>query len=140
MKSKTQVILLLILFCPFYLFGQVDFIASENQQDSLLKSAMLLAAGDSLGIESGDVPNVFTPNGDEINDFFVVDTPDGKVYDFRIFTRTGTQVYSSTSPRVFWDGRNSGGNELPEGIYYYVIKLSETSAPNGLSGFVYIYR
>jgi gliding motility-associated-like protein len=103
-------------------------------------SDMLLAAGDSLGIDASDIPNVFTPNGDELNDYFEVETPAGTVYDFRIFTRTGIQIYYSNSPRIFWDGRNSGGNEVTEGIYYYVIELSENSSEKGLTGFVYLYR
>ena len=113
---------------------------TNNLPDSLLKSSMILAAADSLGILPDNIPNVFTPNGDKINDHFLVETPDGKVYDFKIFTPTGTLIYSSKSPSVLWDGRNSGGMEVPEGIYYYVIELADESSSEGICGFLYLFR
>jgi len=140
MKIKALVILLLICLYPFGLFGQFEFSTADFPQDTMQMSAMALAAGDSLGLDAADIPNVFTPNGDNLNDYFEVETPAGKVYDFRIFTRAGTQIYQSNSPRIFWDGRDAAGHEVSAGIYYYVIELSEDSAPKGLNGFVYIFR
>ena len=63
-------------------------------------------------------PNVFTPNGDMINDYFEVSTQGDYIYSFRVFTRTGTQVYYSRSEQIIWDGRTTGGREVPEGVYY----------------------
>jgi hypothetical protein len=39
------------------------------------------------------LPNVFSPNGDEVNDFFEVTTPGDYIYTFRVFTRNGLLVY-----------------------------------------------
>jgi len=108
--------------------------------DFVPTSSLSMALGDSLGFTAEDVPNVFTPNGDNKNDYFEVETPGDAIYDLIIFTRTGTKVYDSTSPRIFWDGRNSGGNEVSEGIYYYIIKLTGKPSSRGLSGFIYLYR
>ncbi len=90
--------------------------------------------------EELSIPNVFTPNGDELNEVFVVHTSGDFNYQFRVFTRNGILVYSSDSPYIRWDGRILGGNKAPEGVYYYVIQSSETPEETSLSGFVYLYR
>ncbi len=66
------------------------------------------------------VPNVFTPNGDGINDFF----PGGNGYyfvDIRIYNRWGQIVYAGFKIRHGWDGRSSDGEFVPDGTYYYVL-------------------
>lgn len=86
------------------------------------------------------VPNVFSPNGDEINDYFEVTTPGDYAYSFRIFSKAGLQVYSSQSPLIRWDGRTIGGQEASPGVYFYVIRSEETPVPISLSGFFYLFR
>lgn len=86
------------------------------------------------------IPNVFTPNDDQINDYFEVETDGITVYEFDVFTRTGTRVFQSSSPRIFWDGRNNSGQPLKEGVYYYVIEATGDADPFGKAGFIYLYR
>jgi gliding motility-associated-like protein len=86
------------------------------------------------------VPNVFSPNGDQMNDYFEVPTDGVKVYELTLFTRTGTRIYHSRSPRIYWDGRSLEGKELPEGIYYYVIEEVDASDPVTRAGFIHLYR
>ena len=98
-----------------------------------------LASTDSVGTEL-NVPNVFTPNGDNINDYFEVKTDGTTIYEFTVFTRTGARVYYSMSPRIFWDGQSSGGHDLSEGIYYYVIEETGDSEPFEKAGFIHLFR
>jgi gliding motility-associated-like protein len=93
------------------------------------------SAGDVL-----EIPNVFTPNGDGTNDYFEVDTDGTTVYEFTIFTRAGTRIYHSESPRIFWDGSSLDGKELKEGIYYYVIEEQGGTSPFDKAGFIYLFR
>ncbi len=93
------------------------------------------SAGDVL-----EIPNVFTPNGDQVNDYFEVETDGTTVYEFSVFTRTGTRIYHSQSPRIFWDGNSLDGKELKEGIYYYVIEEQGGSSPFDKAGFMYLFR
>ncbi len=99
---------------------------------------------DSAAVDSTSatlvVPNVFTPNGDGIHDYFEVATDGVAVYEFNVFTRTGTRIFRSNSPRIFWDGTNSAGLDLKEGVYYYVIEEEGDSAPYSSAGFVYLFR
>ncbi|WPV01513.1 PKD domain-containing protein [Mucilaginibacter sp. cycad4] len=67
------------------------------------------------------VPNVFTPNGDGINDIWSVkyleSYPNNKV---DVYNRFGEKVYSSIGYSVPWDGKYKG-LYLPPGTYYYII-------------------
>lgn len=67
-------------------------------------------------IES-ELSNVFTPNGDDQNDIFMI--PYSGVTDFHavIFNRWGGKVYEWDIPTEGWDGGNS-----QDGTYYYVMK------------------
>ncbi len=111
--------------------------AGTQSESHLIKAEVkgVDAPGDEL-----EIPNVFTPNGDQMNDYFEVETDGTTVYEFSVFTRTGTRIYYSKSPRIFWDGNSLEGKELKEGIYYYVIDEEGGSDPFGKAGFMYLYR
>ncbi|MBO9151406.1 PKD domain-containing protein [Chitinophaga sp. GCM10012297] len=67
-------------------------------------------------------PNVFSPNGDNINDTWVirelVNYPNCIV---EIFNRYGQRLYRSAGYGTSWDGKYRG-DTLPVGTYYYVIQ------------------
>ncbi|OFY57177.1 MAG: hypothetical protein A2Y87_03315 [Bacteroidetes bacterium RBG_13_46_8] len=89
-----------------------------------------------------EVQNVFTPNGDNVNDFFEVSSHGSVPLAIRIFTRTGTLVYQGEGYTITWDGRTSWGLELSQGIYYFVLDAL-TDDPNQRfhkAGFIYLYR
>ncbi len=86
------------------------------------------------------IPNVFSPNGDSVNDKWIIKNieqyPNNVV---QIFNRYGqllieTKGYSSSTA---WDGTNKG-NPLPVGAYYYIIRLNDGKGP--LSGTISILR
>ena len=136
-------IISMISFCSLMLMSvngqQQDTAVIAEKMDALNRlnaSSMAPAApGDELKI-----PNVFTPNGDQVNDLFQVETDGTTVYEFSVFTRTGTRVYYSRSPRINWDGNSLEGDELKEGIYYYVIEEVGGTSPFGSAGFFYLFR
>jgi len=66
------------------------------------------------------VPNVFTPNGDGVNDEFKVAYRSLKTFQMDIFNRWGRKVFSSSNPAKGWDGRIGNGEASP-GVYFYVI-------------------
>ena len=65
-----------------------------------------------------EFPNVFTPNGDGINDEFRCVYRSLKKYEITIINRWGRVVYKSTDPSKGWDG-NVGGQKAPPGVYFF---------------------
>lgn len=77
------------------------------------------------------VSNAFSPNGDGINDKWVVkyleDYPNAQV---EIFDRYGQPVYRSKNNVLPWDGTRNG-QQVPSGTYYYIIKTGTGKVLNG---------
>jgi gliding motility-associated-like protein len=90
-------------------------------------------------LDFADLPNVFTPNGDSSNDFYIVEVTEPTEISFKVFSRSGMLVYEKVAGLIHWDGKNYYGQDLPDGIYYYVIKDTE-GLYNPATGFFYIYR
>jgi len=83
------------------------------------------------------VPTVFTPNNDGINDDFVINVVDASSYSLTIFDRWGRQVFTSSSSTLYWNGRINGSENLvPDGTYYYSIKASCGNNEYDKKGFV----
>ncbi len=98
-----------------------------------------------------DVPNVFTPNGDGVNDYFRPETSSLRMIDMQIFSRTGAPVYSfrSDGERLDdwkgWDGTiNNSSREASPGVYFYIIRALGWDdifyEPKEYRGFLYLFR
>jgi len=88
------------------------------------------------------VQNVFTPNGDNRNDFFTVSSYGSTPLALKIFTRSGMLVYEGEGYTITWDGCTSWGLELSQGVYYYVLDAIGDDPENRFhkAGFIYLYR
>ena len=87
-----------------------------------------------------DCPNVFTPNEDGYNDFFIVSSNGVTVYSLSVYSSSGILVYKAKAPLIIWDGRNLSGQELTEGTYFYIIRPDSGSGTFEKKGFVELYR
>jgi gliding motility-associated-like protein len=91
---------------------------------------------DKLHLDLVIVPNIFTPNGDGINDTLSINFPFGfniKTSIF-IYNRWGTEVYKTNNATIeFWDGKVLG-RLVSTGVYYYII----SSDNNTKTGFVHV--
>jgi len=68
------------------------------------------------------VPNAFSPNGDGINDTWIITNLSaypGATVD--VFNRYGQHVFHSENSNKAWDGTYNG-KPLPMGTYYYIIE------------------
>lgn len=86
------------------------------------------------------VPNVFTPNGDGSNEFFILPTNGISSYEFRIYSRYGVLLYKSVSKSPGWDGTNSSGVFMQEGVYYYTLESLDPDRPLSQSGFIHLFK
>ncbi len=81
-----------------------------------------------IEIDVDNVPNGITPNGDGLNDALVFDVllanpdryPDNEIV---IFNRWGDIVYRARPYNNDWRGTNMSGQPLPQGTYYYILRL-----------------
>ncbi|TVR82428.1 MAG: hypothetical protein EA409_05160 [Saprospirales bacterium] len=110
-----------------------------------LKSCPEKCSEASLYIFSGDIadceiPNIFTPDGDGINDAFIIsclasgEYPNNKL---RIYDQWGSELFRASPYRNDWEGTHNG-RPLPNGNYFYVMDFGDGRSP--VSGFVVIKR
>ncbi len=93
------------------------------------------------------LPNVFTPNGDNVNDLLKPFPCPAFVrsVEFRIFNRWGSKVFETKDPEINWDGRNSSGQELPAAQYYYELLIypespQQNPPPEKRKGWIQLLR
>lgn len=83
------------------------------------------------------IPNVFTPNGDGINDLFEI--PGLPPYStLQVFDRSGKLVKQYENYNNNWDGSDMDGNELVDGTYWYILTTPGLSGKH--KGYVYIKK
>jgi len=81
-------------------------------------------ATDSIDItleKTNYAPNVFSPNGDGINDLFIIEGNGIDIMNFSLYNPYGNIVYQRSGANIIWDGKNSFGHEVSIGTYYYVL-------------------
>ena len=88
------------------------------------------------------LPNVFTPNGDGVNDYFGI--PQGahpeffKNVDLKVFNRWGSLLYHTSSVNEPWDGTFED-RMLAEGVYFYILNVEDACTnQKELKGFVHL--
>ena len=64
--------------------------------------------------------NVFTPDGDGINDYFYIVVENEKLFNLQIFDEQGHKVFETSDKNKYWDGKNSlSGEVCKPGLYTY---------------------
>ncbi len=86
------------------------------------------------------IPNVFTPNGDGINDKWNIDgLPAFSTAELFIYNRYGQEIFRSTGYAKSWDGTFKG-KPVPVGTYYYLIYLNDGFRSQPFAGWVAVLR
>lgn len=87
------------------------------------------------------IPNIFSPNGDGINDIFFVITTGISNFDCKIYDRWGLLLHEWTGIDGGWDGKGKNGNNSPDGTYFYIINYNDNqSKPVKKNGFFEMIR
>jgi len=122
----------------FFYVTAVDYAGNESPGSNIFISTPC---------NNYELPNVFTPNNDGINDVFKSYYPkDGvpRIVDIKIFNRHGKMVFKTNDPDINWDGRDMDSKRFAStGVYYYVGELYE-EWPSGqriipLAGLIHLY-
>ena len=92
-------------------------------------------------------PNVFSPNSDGYNDFFSPIAPGEfdvysiEKFNIKIYNRWGELLYESIDHFFKWNGTNSKGKSLSDGVYFYIAEIGlKSEKSNSITGFVTLIR
>ena len=110
-----------------------NYLFIEDFNGCLLKDSVLV---DELKEEC--IYNVISPNNDGINDVWFIDP--AFLYEnstITIYNRWGKKIFNSTGYLEPFSGKSKQGKILQQGVYFYSIKLKETTKP--LRGTLTIY-
>jgi gliding motility-associated-like protein len=100
---------------------ETEFITvfAENRSCPITDSVYI-----DVPVISDVIPNVFTPNGDGVNDVFTFAHLDRcENHTLKVFNRWGVEVFESVLiPGESWDGRGWDGRPVTEGVYFYILE------------------
>ncbi|HEX2933879.1 MAG TPA: gliding motility-associated C-terminal domain-containing protein [Bacteroidales bacterium] len=146
-------------FTPITTIENASDTIFRHRPEETLAGCYAVSAVDSFGNESPltnvicvdictgyALPNVFTPNNDNKNDFFKSYNPGNyvKQVDMKIFNRWGKLVYKTTDANINWDGKEMNNKKtVSAGVYYYVCDVYEPRLTGvqvkTLTGFIHVY-
>jgi gliding motility-associated-like protein len=125
---------------PNNVLGVSTYYATETSPQGCvsLSSSVSVTINDCFVL---DVPTAFTPDGDGVNDSWVISElniryPNNNV---TIFNRWGQVLYNSDGYLIPWDGRFDN-KDLPVGSYYYIIDFNDALDTPNATGIVTIIR
>lgn len=72
------------------------------------------------------IPNVFSPNNDGSNDAFAFSASGIETFHCLIYNRWGQLMAELSTPDAYWDGRDADGNEVPEGVYFFMLEATSS--------------
>ncbi len=126
-----------LFYLPYQQNSSIKLVVQSDLgcTDSITKS-LNIASIDSL-FTWGNI-NVFTPNGDGINDYFEPKNIGNanSCSSIYIYNRWGSLIFSSEGYNMSWDGRSFDGENAITGTYYYILKLSN----NEFKGTIHLLR
>lgn len=110
---------------PGALFCQYQVVAVGKGQDAETGESGILNV-DAWDCFRYNLPNVFTPNGDGVNDVWrAIDPQFVEDFELRVVNRWGVEVFRSQDPLFEWNGKlGNKGKDCPDGPYFYYAEFS----------------
>ena len=88
------------------------------------------------------IPNVFTPNSDQVNEYWTITFPEGYTFfDVAIYNRWGNLIFKSEEIIKPWFGRTFSGEPCSDGVYFYLLRYrDDNNREQKKSGHISLYR
>ncbi len=100
----------------------ITLIATDT--NGCIDTAALAITVDPTNINT--YPNVFTPNGDNVNDVFNFNLGNLRLVSASIFNRWGEKMYEWSTALSGWDGRTMAGTHASTGVYFYILNMEDS--------------
>jgi gliding motility-associated-like protein len=110
--------------------------SANGCNDTIIASILVI---DSVGLT---MPNIFTPNGDGINDYFAPNAHGMKTLSCTIYDRWGIKIVTlDNMNNAYWDGHTTSGIECTDGTYFYMVTATDINNKSyNLKGFLQLIR
>jgi len=95
-------------------FSPKLIVTNEYGKDTLIKPNYIHAKQCNSSLQA---PNIFTPNGDNINDKWEIKHQWLESFEVKVYNRWGRQVFATNNPDNYWAGLG-----FVDGVYYFYIK------------------
>lgn len=128
---------------------QYNILSANNSITLYLRSVSELCASDYnpiqlevLDCDNLFAPNVFTPNGDGVNDRLLFTIEEATCFNIKIFNRWGVLIYESENMNAGWDGTNqNNGEPVNAGTYYYIVDYCKYNGEKeAKTGYISLFR
>lgn len=93
-----------------------------------LIALFICLSGSSAFSQTVQIPNIFTPDGDGVNDRFHIKTSGYTDLTCQIFNRHGEVVYRFHGLDGSWDGYSHAGVKVANGVYFVYLQLTTEGA------------
>ncbi|MDF2456853.1 MAG: large protein [Cytophagaceae bacterium] len=133
-----------VRYTPFLGFigsGEVLYTITDDRGSTSLPAKIKLTVRFPGQIPALKATELVTPNGDDLNDAFVIGFTDAdKPNHLRVYDRNGGEVFNQTNYQNDWKGILSNGQPAEDGIYYYLFIEGSDGDSRELKGVVEIRR
>ncbi len=112
-----------------YLPGVYTALMVVNPNTSCADSIQQTINSTANALQKINIPDIFTPNNDGINDEFeIAGLNMCEDYHLEIYNRWGQKIFETKTPEItYWNGTNGDKNKIVEGMYYYILTSSQKS-------------
>jgi gliding motility-associated-like protein len=109
----------------------ITLYAYNNRPECVDSSSFTLVVRDTIYAR---IPNVITPNNDNVNDVFTIDVRRAATVEAQFFNRWGNPIANASAESngldetiPLWDGKTTENQKVTEGTYFYTISIVSVS-------------
>jgi gliding motility-associated-like protein len=109
----------------------ITLYAFNNRPECVDSSSFNLVVRDTIYAR---IPNVITPNNDNVNDVFTIDVRRAATVEAQFFNRWGNPIANATAESngldetiLLWDGKTNENQMVSDGTYFYTISIVSVS-------------